>query len=199
MAACCSRPPSGRIRRARWCQTSRSLRFQQRALGKGRLAVSKEERPDPYDTVQDIQNIMSHRQDVLRLYNGPSMNLLYKHPRKGGRDVVQLLNYSRRPGGGGALFTWVKEPYRTARFVSPEMASPVDLKWVSPGELAGRSCPCRDFRVWRGGTWRSRKAKETIMNHEMSRREWLAGAGGAAGYLLTRLRGPWPPFHPPGR
>jgi len=106
------------------------LTFSQRALGKGRLFISKEEQPDPYDAVQDIQILMSHRQDVLRLYNGSSMNCYYTGSPQGREGVVHLLNYSRRPGGGGALL-YMREPYRTARFVSPEMASAVELKWVS--------------------------------------------------------------------
>jgi hypothetical protein len=106
------------------------LTFNVRALGKGRLAVAKDDQPDPYDTVQDIQVLMSHRQDVLRLYNGSSMNCFYEASAQERQGVVHLLNYSRRPGGGGALL-YMKEPYRTARFVSPEIASAVDLKWVA--------------------------------------------------------------------
>ena len=49
------------------------LLFSMRAVGKGRLAVCKEDQPDAYDTVADIQNIMSHRNDLLRLYNAPSV------------------------------------------------------------------------------------------------------------------------------
>jgi hypothetical protein len=42
--------------------------------------------------------------------------------------VIHVLNYSRRAGGDGALI-YLKTPYRAARFVSPEIAAPVELKW----------------------------------------------------------------------
>jgi hypothetical protein len=49
--------------------------------------------------------------------------------------VIHLLNYSRRPGGDGALF-YVKEPRKSARLVSPELASPAELQWA-PQEAGG--------------------------------------------------------------
>jgi len=69
------------------------LLFSLRALGKGRLAVCKEDRPDAYDTVADIQNIMSRRNDLLRLYNAPSMNFFYQTSLEAGRadPTVELL------------------------------------------------------------------------------------------------------------
>jgi hypothetical protein len=108
------------------------LLFSLRALGKGRLAVCKDDQPDPYDMVADIQNIMSHRNDVLRLYNAPSMNFLYETSAQGRKEVIHMLNYSRRPASDGPLF-YVKEPHRSARLVSPEIASPADLQWAPQG------------------------------------------------------------------
>jgi hypothetical protein len=111
------------------------LLFSLRAVGKGRLAVCKEDEPDAYDTVADIQNIMSHRNDLLRLYNAPSMNFLYETSAQGGQGVIHLLNYSRRPGSDGPLF-YVKEPHRSARLVSPEIASSAELQFA-PQEAGG--------------------------------------------------------------
>ena len=111
------------------------LLFRMRAVGKGRLGVCKEDKPDSYDTVADIQNIMSHRNDLLRLYNAPSANFLYETTAQGRQGSIQLLNYSRRPGSDGPLF-WVKEPYKSARLVSPEIASPAELQWA-PQQAGG--------------------------------------------------------------
>jgi hypothetical protein len=111
------------------------LLFTLRALGKGRLAVCKIDHPDPSDTVADIQNIISHRNDLLRLYNASSMNFFYQTSAQGKRGVLHLLNYSRRPASDGPLF-YVKEPYKSARLVSPELASPVELQWA-PQEAGG--------------------------------------------------------------
>jgi hypothetical protein len=111
------------------------LLFSMRAVGKGRLAVCKEDQPDVYDTVADIQIVMSHRNDLLRLYNAPSANFLYTTSAQGRQEVIHVLNYSRRPASDGPLF-YVKEPHKSARLVSPEIASPAELKWV-PQEAGG--------------------------------------------------------------
>ena len=111
------------------------LLFNMRAVGKGRLAICKEDQPDAYDVVADIQNIISHRNDVLRLYNAPSMNFFYQASAQGGQGVIHLLNYSRRPGSDGPLF-YVKERHKVARLVSPELASPAELAWA-PQEAGG--------------------------------------------------------------
>jgi hypothetical protein len=109
--------------------------FNLHTLGKGRLAVCKEDTPDTYDTVEDIQTILSHRNDVLRLYNASSMNYFYQASAQGKQGVIHLLNYSRRPASDGPLI-YVKKPYRSARLVSPELASSVELKWA-PQEAGG--------------------------------------------------------------
>ena len=109
----------------------------QRALrwAKAAWRYARTMQPDPYDVVADIQNIISHRNDILRLYNAPSMNFLYETSAQGRQGVIHLLNYSRRPGSDGPLF-YVKEPHKSARLVSPEIASPTDLAFA-PQEAGG--------------------------------------------------------------
>ena len=123
------------------------LLFSLHVLGKGRLAVCKVDRPDTYDTVADIQNIMSHRNDLLRLYNASSMNFFYETSAQGGQGVIHLLNYSRRPASDGPLF-YVKEPQR----VSPPGESGVGLARRAcnglPRKRAVRSWPCRSISVY---------------------------------------------------
>jgi hypothetical protein len=111
------------------------LLFTLHALGKGRLAVCKEEQPDPYDLTMDMQNVMSHRNDPIRLYNASSMNFFFETSAQGKQGIIHLLNYSRRPASDGPLF-YVKEPHRTARLVSPELASPAELHW-NPQDAGG--------------------------------------------------------------
>jgi hypothetical protein len=115
------------------------LLYSVRSLGKGRLAVAKEDKPDSYFTCMDVQNILSHRGDPARLYNGASMNYFYQAAPQGRQGVIHVLNYSRRPGSDNAII-YLKAPYRLAHFVSPEFAAPVDLKWdpqTSPYEIGG--------------------------------------------------------------
>ena len=105
------------------------LLFGVRSLGKGRLAVAKEDEPDTYFTCADVQNILSHRGDPARLYNGASMNYFIQVASRGGRGTIHVLNYSRRPGSDNAL-VYLRAPWKSARFVSPEIAAPVALDWV---------------------------------------------------------------------
>jgi hypothetical protein len=105
------------------------LLFSMRSLGRGRLGVAREDEPDTYFTCADIQNILSHRGDPARLYNGASMNYLIQSARRGRRGMIHVLNYSRRPGSDNAI-VYLRAPYKSARFVSPEIAAPVALDWV---------------------------------------------------------------------
>jgi hypothetical protein len=103
------------------------LLFTVRSVGKGRLAVCKEERPEAYNTVADIQVIMSHGNDILRLYSASSSNGFYQTSAQGGQGVIHMLNYSCRPGSDGPLF-YLRDQYKSARLVSPELASPATLQ-----------------------------------------------------------------------
>jgi hypothetical protein len=111
------------------------LLFNERSLGKGRLAVAKTDELDPFFTCTDIQSIMSHRGDPIRLYNGSSMNCFCQTSAQDRKGVIHVLNYSRRAGGDAPL-VYMKTPYKSARFVSPEVASPVALEWT-PQQAGG--------------------------------------------------------------
>jgi hypothetical protein len=106
-----------------------------RALGKGRLAVCKEDQPDPYTAVGDTQVIMSHKNDILRLYSASSSNYFYQTSAQGRQGVIHLLNYACRPGSDGPLF-YLRDQYKSARLASPEMASTAELK-LDPQEVGG--------------------------------------------------------------
>jgi hypothetical protein len=111
------------------------LLFSMRALGKGRLAVCKEDQPDPYTAVGDTQVIMSHKNDILRLYSASSSNYFYQTSAQGRQGVIHLLNYACRPGSDGPLF-YLRDQYKSARLASPEMASTAELK-LDPQEVGG--------------------------------------------------------------
>jgi hypothetical protein len=58
------------------------------------------------------------------------MNYFYQASAQGKPGVIHLLNYSRRPASDGPLF-YMKEQHGSARLVSPEFDSPVELKWMT--------------------------------------------------------------------
>jgi hypothetical protein len=109
-------------------------RFDLRALGKGRLAVAKEELVDPFQMAVDIQGIFSRANDLVRLFNGTTAGgVNYTTSPDGKKALIQVLNYS---GGGGRAGTpsvsvWVRRSYRSARLWSVDAAQPAPLKAVS--------------------------------------------------------------------
>jgi hypothetical protein len=120
--------------------------FNERSLGKGRLAVAKADELDPFFSCTDIQSILSHRLDPLRMYNGPSMNCVLAAAAGGKQSVIHVLNFARRAGGDGTVF-YVKTPSKTARFVSLETPAPVALTWV-PQAAGGAEITLPKFAVY---------------------------------------------------
>jgi hypothetical protein len=111
------------------------LLFSVRTLGKGRLAVGKLDEAIAYDTVSDVQVIMSHRNDLLRLYSASSSNFVYQTSAQGKQGVIHLLNYSHRPGSDEPCF-FMRDSHKSARLVSPEIASAAEVK-LAPQEGGG--------------------------------------------------------------
>ncbi|MFB3777482.1 MAG: hypothetical protein ACE141_07710 [Bryobacteraceae bacterium] len=102
--------------------------FSMRSFGKGRIGVLKEEQPDAYHLVVDIQTIMSRRNDLMRLNNGTGLNCYYLVSPDGKRSLVHILSYSRRPGMSAGLY--LKDKVRSARYLSPEKAAPAELQTI---------------------------------------------------------------------
>ncbi len=122
------------------------LLFNERTVGKGRLAVAKSDDIDPYFTCADIQAILSHRNDPIRLYNGSTMNFACQVSADGRQSVIHMLNYSRRAGGDGVVL-YLKNPFKTARFVSPEIAAPAPLAFA-PQAAGGAELPLPNFVIY---------------------------------------------------
>ena len=120
--------------------------FNERSLGKGRLAVAKVDELDPFFACTDIQSIMSHRNDPLRVYNGPSMNCVFAAAPGGKQAAIHVLNFSKRAGGDAAVF-FIKTPFKTASFASPELAAPAPLTWV-PQAAGGAELTLPKFAVY---------------------------------------------------
>jgi len=116
-----------------------------RLVGKGHLAIAKEETQDPYLVAADAHLLLSRRNDLLRLWNAGSMNAHYTVAPDGKRALVQLINYSGRPAGHPVTLG-LTEPYRTARFWGLGVATPAPLKPVAAAR--GIELPLPDFGVY---------------------------------------------------
>ncbi len=91
--------------------------FDVRASGKGRLAVARQALSDPYQVAVDTQFLLSHRYDLVKIYNAPSSGCTrFTGPADGGRALLQSVSYATGGRGGGGLRTiWVREQYAKTR------------------------------------------------------------------------------------
>ena len=74
-------------------------RLEVRRLGKGRLAVAREEMQDPYAVALDAHLLLSRRHDPVRLFNAGSTNPYYTVAPDGQRGLLQIVNYAMRAAG----------------------------------------------------------------------------------------------------
>jgi hypothetical protein len=78
--------------------------FTVRAVGKGRIAVAREELADPWDFVTKAQAFISHADATAKLFNASaSGGFRYSGAADGKRALLQILSYANY-GGGRAAF-----------------------------------------------------------------------------------------------
>lgn len=99
-----------------------------RALGKGRVALSKEEFGDPYALANEAVLIVSHRYDSVRFFNAGSAGSYFTAPPDGKRAVVQMLFYTDR--AATSVTVRVAGKYRTGKLWTMDgaEASPIDME-----------------------------------------------------------------------
>ena len=94
--------------------------FDVRAVGKGRLAVAREALVDPYQVAVDTQFLLSHRLDLVKIYNAPSSGCTrFTAPAGVRKALLQCVSYADGGRGGGGLRTiWIREKFAKARLWS---------------------------------------------------------------------------------
>ncbi len=105
-------------------------RYAIRALGKGRIALWKAEDPDPWDVAADSRVILSHRHDLVRLWNpGPAVTHL---TGTDARAVLHIVTFSSRPAAD--MSVWVAGRHRSARLWSCDQSRPRELRAIRAGQ-----------------------------------------------------------------
>ncbi len=104
-------------------------RFELRALGKGRLAVAKEDLADPYLVAQDVHLLLSHSNDLLRFYNVRASGSNYSASPDGKKALLQLVNYTGREAN--PVSVWTERRYRAAGLWTIGAAAPAAVKQAS--------------------------------------------------------------------
>ncbi len=94
--------------------------FEVRALGRGRLAVARQPLSDPYQVAVDTQFLLSHRYDLVKIYNAPSSGCTrFTAAADGRKALLQCVSYADGGRGGSGLRTiWVREQFAKARLWS---------------------------------------------------------------------------------
>ena len=111
-------------------------RFEQRRVGRGRLAVAREGFADPYALAEDAQVVMSHRHDRLRVYN-PGTTQFHYAASEGGRSGVLHALAHEAPSARTPMSVWFRKEWAGARAWGLDRAEPLPLARVSahPGVL----------------------------------------------------------------
>jgi hypothetical protein len=85
------------------------------AVGKGRLAIAKEAIDDPYQLAAETQLLLSHRNDLVKIYNSPSAGCTrYTASPDGRTALLQCLSYADSRWAGLRTI-WVRERYPSTR------------------------------------------------------------------------------------
>jgi hypothetical protein len=85
------------------------------AVGKGRLAVARKEIDDAYQVAVDAQLLLSHRNDLMKIYNSPSSGCTrYTASPDGKTALLQCLSYADS-SRAGLRTIWIRDRYKRAR------------------------------------------------------------------------------------
>jgi hypothetical protein len=106
------------------------------AVGKGRLAVARNAIDDPYQLAGETQLLLSHRNDLVKIYNSPSSGCTrYTASPDGKTALLQCLSYAdgRR---AGLRTIWVRDRHPSTRLWTIE-APPVTLDAHTSEDYAG--------------------------------------------------------------
>ncbi len=101
-------------------------RLDLRTLGKGKLAVSKSDPPDPYMVARDIHVLLGRANDLVRFYNISAFIAGYTAAPDGSMGLLQMTNYATR-GTTDLVTVWFPEQYRSARLWEIGAAAPKPL------------------------------------------------------------------------
>lgn len=107
--------------------------YQVENSGKGRVAIYRDDPPDPEAVSRDMLTLIGRLNTGIRLFNGPSVLCHVTADKTGSRLLVQLINYATLPAEAVSLR--VDGEYRTARVLSPD-APPAAL---APEAVGGRT------------------------------------------------------------
>jgi len=104
-------------------------RYALRVLGKGRVALSKAELEDPYLVANDSVILVSHRYELVRLWNPGAVSCCLTLAPDRKRSVVHMVFYASARVADGPTVRVVGQ-YRMARLWTLDQPTPRDVEMV---------------------------------------------------------------------
>jgi hypothetical protein len=104
-------------------------RLDLRKLGKGKLAVCKDESPDPYMVARDIHVLLGRVNDLSRFFNLSAFLSAHTAAPGGTSALLQITNFAGSSRFSASQATvWFPQQYRAARMWTLGSEAPVALK-----------------------------------------------------------------------
>ena len=104
-------------------------RLDLRKLGEGKLAVCKDEAPDPYMVARDIHVLLSRVNDLSRFFNLSAFLSAHTAAPGGASALLQITNFaSATRFSVNQVTVWFPQQYRAARMWTLGSETPVALK-----------------------------------------------------------------------
>ena len=107
--------------------------------GKGRIEIAERRVTDPYTFANDAVILVSHKHDLVRLWNAGAHGSLRSTSPDGKRTLAQLLIYSDQ--AASETTAWVAGQYRSAKLYTIEEPSPRALNLVNKAGGAEMQLP----------------------------------------------------------
>jgi hypothetical protein len=112
-------------------------RYGVRSVGKGRLAVAKEDLVDPFEIAGDVNLLVGYSNNLVKYFNSSSSGCSHYTVSPDGKSaLLQGLNFgtSRQ---GGVRTVWLRDKHRGARMWSIGSESPVPMQAFPPEDFPG--------------------------------------------------------------
>ena len=103
-------------------------RYDVRVQGQGRVAIARKPIDDPYLLAQDTAVLVSHRYDLVRLWNGGAVRANLSGAADGKRGLLQLVFYANAREGDATVR--VSGAWRTAKLFTLDGAEGRDVPLV---------------------------------------------------------------------
>lgn len=89
---------------------------------------------DPWELATRIHTKLGRKNDIVRLWNGGSLNVVYTVALDGRSGLLQIVNYAAHEPGE-AVSAWVLSAYRSARIYTLDhpQAAPLELHAAGGG------------------------------------------------------------------